>query len=249
MDMSVKQISRNRVQILTGQEWAAPAAAFHARVRAEMPESQRHWLLPKPPEYFSALLAGKNTAFLGILDDGQLAGFMGLLRVENFAAAHADGRITCPDDAGTLGKAFGQGGVAVCQSLCVSNAYLGRGFSRALVQAAGNWADAQGCAHLFAQIADQNLLSWLRFMQQDYALVTTWVAGHRRFLLRRLQPAEKAALLKKAKPADRHSFRKEPAQMPALLAQLTARLESGRIVALDQPDDRAALHFVFGKMG
>ena len=100
----------------------------------------------------------------------------------------------------------------------------------------------------FSQIADQNDLSWLRFLQQDFAIVTTWESGHRRFLLRRLLPKEKTKFLKQAQPADRHSYAKDYTQVPAILTELVAKLDRGLIAFLDTAAaDPAALPFVFGE--
>ena len=124
-----------------------------------------------------------------------------------------------------------------------------RGFSRTLIQAAIDQAKRHGCAHLFAQIAEQNTLSWLRFLDQDFAILAVWTSGHRRFLLRWLTPPEeKTQLASRAGPADLHSISKDYEQLPPLLAQLEARLEQGEMVFLDnRPDEAGALRFVFSR--
>ncbi len=234
---------------LVGEDWLDRVMALHAQVRAEMPESQRHFLLPKPPEYFRDLLTEKTGALVGVFVDEKLAGFMAVVRTESFAVAHAAGRITCPDDDGRLAAAFGVGEVGVCQSMCVLNAYLGRGMSRLQVQAAVAWARRHECRHLFAQVADQNMLSWMRFLDEDFSIVATWESGHRRFLLRWLPPEEKARQLRDATPLGLHVFRKDYAQVPALVAELTAKVQRGHIVFLDNMAHEAgALRFVFGQV-
>lgn len=250
MDVPVQSMVRLQqlfIQKLIGEGWNQKALELHKQVRSEMPDDQRHWLLPKEIGYFDKILCGQNSALLGVLDGEMLAGFMAVLADNNFAIAHAEGRITIPDDGGKLSKLYGEGKVAVCQSLAVLNKYFGRGISRHLVRAYIEWAQTQKCQHLFTQIADQNFLSWLRFLQEDFALCGTWVAGHRRFFLRHLQPAEKSELVENAKPQDKHSFAKDQAIFPAMLTELTAKVASGKFVVLVQPDDRAALHFVCGK--
>ena len=243
---SVQASPANGLQVLSGDIWLARVVELHNRVRAEMPETQRHFLLPKHPSYFQDLLSGKTGALLGVLVHGELAGFMSVVRLDSFAAAHAQNRITCPDDHGHLAAAYGKGAVAVAQSLCVLNAYMGRSFSRTLVQGAVTWARQQGCPHLFAQVAEHNLMGWIRFMDQDFAIVATWESGHRRFLLSWQAPEERAALLRH--PKGQHVYRKDYAQIPALLTELRAKLEHGQTVLLDtRAGEGGAMHFTFVK--
>ena len=234
------------VQVLTGEGWLDRVVAVHTQVRAEMPESQRHFLLPKPPAYFRDLLLGKTGALLGVMAQDDLVGILGVVKVESFAKAHAEGLITYPDDDGLLGDFCGVGAVAVAQSLCVLNASMGRGLLGHLVQGAVTWAGQEGCAHVFAQVADQNVMSWIRFMNQSFALLASWESGHGRFLLRWQTPIEKTASLHHAKGY--HIYRKDYAQIPALLAELRGKVEQGFTVLLDNKADEAgALRFVFTK--
>jgi GNAT superfamily N-acetyltransferase len=231
-------------RILTGSEWLDTVLALHNRVRAELPESRRHFLLPKTSDYFRALLEGKGGYLIGAFADDELVGSLALAINDSLASAHTTQRLTCPDANGHLAKTYGKGTVGVLQSMGVLSPFMGRGVSRALLQTALTKATRQGCAHVFAQIAAQNTLSWLRFMDRDFALIATWVSGHRRFLLRWLPPEEKTARLHHA--AHREGFIKNYSQMPALLAELTAELEQGRIVVPDNtPEEPGALSFVF----
>lgn len=234
------------VHVLSGETWLKQVVGLHFQVRAEMPDSQRHFLLPKKPEYFGELLNGKTGVLLGAFVEGQLAGFMAVTRSENFAAAHAENRITCPDDDGKLAKAFGDGAVAVGQSMCALVAHMGRGISRTLIQNAAVWARQNDCAHLFAQVADQNITGWMRFMEQNFAVIATWESGHRRFLLRHMSAEERAEKIRHA--VGQHVYRKDYAQIPALVAEINAKLEHGYIAFLDdKPAEAGAMHFVFSR--
>jgi GNAT superfamily N-acetyltransferase len=240
-----------KTQTLTGDQWLEQVMALHLRVREEMPESQRPFLLPRTPEFFRDRLAGKGGALLGARnEEDRLVGFIAMSRADSFDKACADGRITCPDEDGKLAKAYSAGAVAVAQSLCVLNAFVGRGFSHALLDAAIDWAKQNGCAHLFAQTAAQNVLSWMRFLDKDFAIITAWENGHRRFLLRWLSVEAKAKLLRPRAVVGRHSYSKDYAQMPALMAEINARLAQGRTVFLDnKPGEENALSFVFARRG
>ncbi|MDD5585906.1 MAG: GNAT family N-acetyltransferase [Alphaproteobacteria bacterium] len=237
----------NGVGVLSGEIWLETVTALHEKVRAEMPESRRHFLLPKPPEYFRDLLNGKNGILFGAFADGELAGSMALVWEDSFAAARAAGRVTFPDTEGRLAKKYRKGSVGVIQAMGLQGAYMGRGFSRLLLQAAIDRAAQRGCAHLFAQAAEQNTLSWLRFLDQGFAIATAWTGGHRRFLLRWLSPEDRARLLRKNASVERRVFSKNYAQLPALLAELAARLAEGKIAFLDDRNDSGGLPFVFSR--
>ena len=243
-----KKRSAYEVRILSGLDQLERVTALHEQVRAEMPDTQRHFLLPKAPEYFRDLLTGKIGVLLGAFAEDELVGSMAVVWAASFASAHAEGRLTCPDSEARLAKKYRAGSAGIIQSMSVQSAYLGRGFSRTLIQAAIDQAKRRGCAHLFAQIAEQNTLSWLRFLDQDFAILAAWASGHRRFLLRWLPPEEKTRLINHAGPTDRHSIGKDYAQLPALLAQLEGRLEQGYMVFLDnRPDEAGALRFIFSR--
>jgi GNAT superfamily N-acetyltransferase len=234
-------------RVLTELDWLAPVVALHELVRAEMPDNQRHFLLPKPPEYFRALLTGKTGVLLGAFVNGDLIGSMALVWAETFAAALAAGRITYPDTDGRLTKLYRKGGTAVIQAMGLRNIHSGHGLSRSLLQAAIGLAGQRGCSHLCAQVAEQNALSWLRFLDQDFAIIAAWTGGHRRYLLRWLSSKDRAKLIRRSAPGDRLSFSKDYAQLPALLAQVTSVAAQGRIVFINnQQNESGALSFVFG---
>jgi hypothetical protein len=236
----------HNVQILTGQKWLAPVSAMHERVRAEMPEACRHYLLPRPAAYYQKLLAGENGLLFGAFADEELVGSMALVWSGSFAKARSEGRLTCPDPQSRLKKKYAKGRVGIIQALGLSKDCLGRKLSCALLRAAVEAAEQQGCAHLFAQVAGDNALCWLRFMERDYAIVATWIDGHRRFLLRRQTPDEKARLLQGADLAHRQTYDKDYAALPALLAEITARAAQGDTVLLDDnPAEPGALNVVF----
>ncbi len=235
------------VQVLHGDGWLAAVVATHERVRTGMLPQQKHFLLPKPASYFHDLLNGIGGVLFGVFADDELVGLMALTWAASFLNAKAKGRLTAPDRSGQLNKKYGKGRVAIIQSMGLISPYMGRGFSRVLLQAAIDKARQNGCEHLFAQVAEQNSLSWLRFMDQGFAIVAAWVDGHRRYLLRWLPPEDKAKLLKHAKPADRVSYGKNFEQLPALMAQLTAHVEQGRVAFLDNRlEQTGAFNVVFG---
>lgn len=239
--------SGHGARILNGTAWLKPVVALHENVRASLPEHQRHFLLPKPESYFRDLLNGIDGMLFGFVADEELVGSMALVLCNSWQDAVSKGKLTAPDETGKLKKKYGKGHIGIIQAMGLTPPYVGRGLSRLLLQAAVHQAAETGCAHLFAQIAEQNTLSWLRFMDQDFAIVKAWTDGHRRFLMRWLPPAEKARLVKKAKPADRMSYAKTYAQMPAILAQLNARLKQNRMALLDtQSQSVGALNVVFG---
>lgn len=243
---AIKPPQTRGVHLLKGEHWLDPVFALHQQVRAEMPESNRRFLLPKPRDYFSGLLAGKSGVLFGAFADDALVGSLSLLFHDSFAAAHAAGRLTCPDADSRMAKKYGRSAVAVIQSMGVQDAYMGRGISNALLEAALAEAGKQGSAHVFAQIAAQNTLSWLRFMAMDFALMATWTDGHRRFLLRHLSGKEKERILRRRSKTGRQSYPKTYSQIPIILIQLITQLEQGRVVFLNNdPDTSSALNFIF----
>ena len=241
-----KKRAAYNVKVLSGLDRLNLVTMLHEKARAEMSETQRHFLLPKPPGYFRDLLTGKTGILLSSFANDEPVGSLSVVWADSFAAAHAEGRLTCPDPDGHLAKTYCEGHVGVIQAMSVRSAYMGRGFSRALIQAAIKQANRHGCVHLFAQIAEQNTLSWLRFLDQDFALLAVWASEHRRFLLRWLPPEEKERLISRSGAAGRQSFSKNYAQLPSLMAQLEARLEQGYMAFLDnKPDESGTLRFVF----
>ncbi len=241
------QTPSHGVQVLRGDGWLGAVVATHERVRDGMLPHQKHFLLPKPASYFRDLLNGIGGILFGVFSDDELVGSMALTWTDGFQDAKAKGRLTAPDKNGRLNKKYGKGRAAVIQSMGLVNPYMGRGFSRVLLQAAIENARQQGCDHVFAQVAEQNTLSWLRFMDQDFAIVSAWIDGHRRYLLKWLAPQEKEKLLKRAKPADRVSYGKSFAQLPALMAQISANVEKERMAFLDNRfGETGALNVVFG---
>jgi len=243
-----KTANRQRARILSGASWLGSVLSLHLQVRSDLPRPQSHFLLPKTAEYFRKLLDGKGGVLFGLVSQNRLVGSMAVLRANSFEAARTGEILTCPDPQGKISASFGEGAVAAVQSLCVKNNHFGRGYSRALIDAAIQWAQDNGCRHLFAQVAAQNTLSWLRFLDHDFAIVSAWKYGHRRFLLRRVSPEEKEHLLRAAASADRHSYRKDYSQMPAALAELSSRLGKGHMVLLNNKHKEAkALPFVFSK--
>jgi len=241
-----RTVDRPTVQILTESSWLEPLMSLHLQVRNEMPRAQSHYLLPKNLDYFRDLLAGKDGVIFGVFSKGCLVSSMAFVHAKSFATAHIDGKITCPDPSGELAQFFGNGTVGVIQSLCVRNNYLGRGYSRALIDAGVAFCKEKTYSHLFAQVAAQNTLSWLRFLDHGFGIVASWKSGHRRFLLRWFPPAEKARLIKAARPPDRHSYSKNYSQMPAALSELSAKLKKGYIILLNNKEEKSrSLPFVF----
>jgi hypothetical protein len=237
----------NGVAILSGEKWLQTVTALHKRVRAEMPDSKRAFLLPRTPDFFRSLLTGKAGVLFGLFAGAELVGSMALLWADSFSGAREEGLITYPDADGRLAKKYRKGSVAVVQAMGLLNAYMGRGGSRALVQKALECARSHGCAHVFAQIAAQNTLSWLRFLDRGFAIAATWTSGHPRFLLRWLSPEDKAKLLRNSATIERHVYGNNYAQMPALLTELKARLGQGKLAFLDDRQDGGGLPFVFSR--
>jgi hypothetical protein len=235
-------------QILAGLEWLPKIMALHQAVRAEMPEAKRHVLIPKTEAYFRDLLTGKTGVVFGVVAQGKLVGFMNGVRCTSFGQAQAEGFLTCPDTDGSIAAAYGKGSVAVAQSLCVLNAFGGRGFSHALIRAFVVWGTHEKFTHLFAQIAQENAPSWMRFMSYDFAIVDGWIGGHKRFLLRWMSASEKAAQMGRATTSDLHSVNKDYAELPALLAVIGAMLPRGRIVMASGAEPSSTkLDLVFGQ--
>ncbi len=234
------------VQILSGLAWLDDVAALPDVVRASMAEAHRHWLLSKPRSYFEGLLTGATGLLIGALVRGELAGFAALVASEDFASARRLGQVTYPDPEGRANAAYGQGRVGVVQSLCVRRDYLGRALAGSIIRAAVEESRRQGRGHIFAQMADQNALSWMRFLGEGFGLVGTWETDCRRFLMRWFPPEERAAMLADAGLADRRLYRKDYGQIPALVADARHQVEAGRIVLLhDRPEEPGALHVVF----
>lgn len=237
---------QNGVYVLSGTTWLDRVVALHEQVRSEMPEDQKHFLLQKSVSYFRELLTGATGLLFGAFANGELVGTTSLVWADSFEAACGAGKLTVPDPHKRLKKKYGKGRLGIMQSMGICSTGTGRGFSKALIQIVIEAAQKHGCAHLFTQIAEQNSLCWLRFLDHDYAIVTSWEKGHRRFLLRWLSPLEKAKRLRRVKPSGRQSFSKKYDQVAILLTQMVAQIERGNEVFLDnKPNDHAALNLVF----
>lgn len=231
------------VKKLTGSKWLAPVVAVHERVRAEMPEDRRFFLLPRSRTYYRDLLAEKTGVLFGAFADDELVGSMALVWAPSFAEARNTGALTCPKPVGRFGRKFSKGSAGIIQALGLRKVCLGRKLSCALLSAAIEAAGQQGCAHLFAQVAASNIMSWLRFMERDFAIVTTWDSGHRRFLLYRITPNEKTRLAGHA--MDRQILDKDYATLSTLLARVMAHVAQKGLVFLDNEPDSTDRVVVF----
>jgi GNAT superfamily N-acetyltransferase len=242
-----QQTPQTDLRILSGLGWLDQVVAVHRAVRAEMPPAQRHCLMEKSEAYFRDLLTGAKGVLFGVVLGEQVVGFMGVVRQPSFAAAKAAHAITCPDEDGQLAAVYGDVPVAVAQSLCVLKAHGGKGYSHALIKAVAAWAEAEGYAHLFAQIAQENVVSWMRFLANRFAIVAGWTSGHARFLMRHMSQAEISRQMGRALKSDLTSVKKDYAELPALLVVIGAMLRKKRIVlahGAEPSSDR--LNLVFG---
>ncbi len=231
------------IKTLSGAEWLDAVVALHSDLLKSSPE----YLMPKSPEYFLRLLLGDGGVLLGAVSGKELAGFVAVLSDGGFAHSHAAGHITCPDDDGRLAAAYGKGAAGVMQSLCVGTKWMGCGVAGRLIEAAVNAADVAGQAHLFAQVADRNVASWVKFLAKGFAIVAAWESGHWRFLLRR-RTLEEIAKAGAAKKRSHHVYRKDYEQLPAILAEIKARTGRGQIVSLEQNGDAGALRLAFDRL-
>ncbi len=226
--------TKGRVQLLQGAEWLAPIMALHHRVRTDMPEAEKKFLLARPADYFRPLLQGEGGCALGAIVGGKLVGMVAVRTADHFTAAQAKTLVTYPDADGAVAALCKEQKVAVLQSLCLHGNWTGQGYSRALIEAALLWCDRQGIGQIFAQTAEANSLCWLKFLQQDFAILGQWTNGHSRYLLKRLTPREKMKKLLEALPQDRILLNKDYSVLATAIAQLSQRLKAGGMLVLDQ---------------
>jgi len=227
-----KSATENEIRILAGMHWHQAVMSLHKQVREEMPQEQRHYLLPRTPEYFRDLLTGKSGLLLGAFADGGLVGSMALSMANGWTEAKERKLITFPDKSGALAKKYRKAAICVFQAMGLRQAYMGRKLSCSLLRAGIKAAVDYGCTHLFAQTAEQNALSWLRFMERGFAVIAAWSGGHSRFLLRWLPPEEKARLLLSATPENVEKYAKSYVMIPMLTARINAGTAQGKTVFL-----------------
>lgn len=232
------------VVVLSGADWLDSVEAIHKKVRAALSKDEQHFLLPKERAYFQALLLGEAGLLFGAFVGGQLAGTASLVWADSVEQALSAGKLTAHDANGKLKKKYGKGKVAVIQAMGVSKDFAGNSLSKWLLKAMVEKAVEMECKHIFAQVSARNTLSWLRFLDQDFAIVSTWRSDHNRFLLRWLCPQDKAKFLRRVKPMDRLTYNKDCNALPVLVTQLTRRLELGCTACLE-PGESDVLSVVY----
>lgn len=149
---------------------------LHEKVRSQLKEGQKLFLLPKSWKYFHDLLNGKTGILLGIMSDEKLVGMTAVVRADGFFSAINKGALTCPYKHEKLPKGIESGKIAVVQSLCVLKEYGGNGYSDALLEEATNHAIEINCKHLVAQSSESNKAGVDSFISQGFAITANWVS-------------------------------------------------------------------------
>lgn len=179
-------------KILSGASWLSSVTALHAHIRHSLPDHKKHGFLPRDEMFFAALLAGRGGTLWGVFnEEGALVGLGAVQIHASWLAAKLAGHVSVPDETGPFMELCGEESVAVIQSLGVLPAANGKRLAQGLIQNACLWAYSQKASHMFAQVAQDNMCSWLQFLKQGFGIAAAWNKGHGRYLLyRHLKPQD-----------------------------------------------------------
>ena len=231
--------------LLSGKEWLAPLLSLHEQVRGQMPRTKKGQLLARPASYFESLLAGETGLVLAGLSGGSPVAMVALVLPGTLQDACEKKVLTLPCTNKRLASKLGDGKVGVVQSLCALQGERARRFPSELLAQLTGYARAQNISHLFAQVGQANVPSWMRFLRAGYEIETGWKPRdeHARFLLH--YPAQRQG-------GDEESIHeyvvpKKSISGKPLLSLFNYHLGEGRRVSLvDAPTKPKHYHFLFG---
>lgn len=159
---------------LITQDWLAAVIELHAKAGQALPADKKHMLLPRPDDYFAALLTQKEGLLYGAVQGHHLVGMAAVLYATTWFKAKQTGLVTCPDKGSVIRSSHSFSSVAVVQALCVLE--KGNGIALDLIAATKGWARQKGCSYLFAQVAQDNACGQKKFRQQKFDLIAEWTA-------------------------------------------------------------------------
>ncbi len=175
-----------QVDVLLGQHWLDAVVGVHCAAREALPDSQKHFLLPKEKAYFARLLEGKGGAIIASFDRAsqQVSGLCAVIRTGRLSEACANKAITVPAEIVRKGFLNGSAGVNAIQSFCVHPDYKKQDVSQGVLSHALLWHEKNkgsvlqrmlnGASELVAQVAADNTCAILKFMRAGYVVEATW---------------------------------------------------------------------------
>ncbi|MDD3182152.1 MAG: hypothetical protein PHD48_05040 [Alphaproteobacteria bacterium] len=251
MVLSTASFSGFNVCVLDDPQWLDGMMAVHQKTREALPADQKHFLLPKTPEYFASLLKGEGGAIIGAFSkaNDEVVGFCAVVGADHWRDAQAKGFVSCPDSDQRLADACGQTQIDVVQSFCVNPSFQGSDLSRGLLGQALSWCQYKRqpvslpflCKEgvLLAQVAGENACALTKFMKAGYAMEATWtqdVDGIKRqkVLMRYMPRKERMSMFERNPQGIKLSTQTAP-----LLADVLVRyVAAGRRVFLMQGSGR-----------
>lgn len=231
---------------LAGPQWLVPVQTLCAKVRKALPKTKQGQLLLRSDAYVMDLLKGNAGHFFGALHNNELVAVAALVTPGTLQEACAKNVLTIPYPDRILTKKVGDAPVGVVQSLCALPGDRGRKFPAELLAEISHKASAMEIGHLFAQVGQANVPSWMRFLRAGYEIEKAWKPReqHARFLLR--YPSLNA----ETGDADNmfeYVVPKKHVSGKPLLSVINSHLKEGRTVRLiHAPTKPKHYHFVIG---
>lgn len=217
--VNLKETQACAVIALKGLSWLNSMNSLHAQVREELPDHQKHFLLPKDRAYYSSLLTGESGSLFAAFAGNRMVGSVALTRCHGYAEALVKRRVTYPDETGVIAKASANKRIGVIQSLCVLGAYTGQKISSHLLRAAVVQARHEGLTQLFAQVAQDNGSSLWQFRANGFVVIRAWEADYARCLLCR--PCRKSRAPAEVRPGS--AWGKQAARFSPAIGQGSGR--------------------------
>ena len=150
-------------------EHLAQVLALQDETRAALPETQKMFVLPQPPEYFRGLLSGDTGVMIGVRVRGQLVAQMALMGPIQLCDAIQRNAITRNHI--TLHHAGPFESVVIAKSMTVHPAWRGNELSAIMLESVLSLPIARTADHVFAQISAENIRSWDIFLRHGFGIV------------------------------------------------------------------------------
>lgn len=219
----------SEVERLHNTFWKTELETLNRKVREELAPDQQHWLLPRDQAYYEKLLADGEGAVFGAFLGPYLSGAVTLMPCASLREACESQRTICEIDSKLLALSGGER-IGVVQALSVHPDARGKRLARHLLRAVRVEASAQNIKHLFAQVSQDNVCSWLAFMGKGFSLVkAVHQGGHDKFILYKHITDDPAPF---AAQSDSFSSPKKGFDAAALLSLAEQVLASGRSASL-----------------
>lgn len=180
---------------LRDAEWLEPVLHFYDEIRFRMNMGEmKNQLLPRSTEYFKNLIAGRTGLLFAAVKAGapihqdSIRCMAALMLPKDWAAAHKEGMVTCPDKSQAWAAHF-TGKLGVVQSFCSGAKERSEKFPAHVLNEITRYAKVEcKVQHLLAQVGQRNTASWLRFMKEGYYIVDEWgpTNSHSRFMMCRV---------------------------------------------------------------